>query len=318
MKYAEFSERNMKISRIMLGTWAIGGNNWGPSDDRESMKAVEAAAEAGMAVDTAPAYGNGHAEEIVGKALKGKRDRVIIASKCGLRMSGRPPKDLSPEFIVEDLNGSLKRLGTDYIDIYQCHWPDEKVPVSETMECLERLREQGKIRQAGLCNYNAAGLSEALKYGDVFSVQPHYSLLERKAEEELLPLCREKGLAVLSYGSLGAGVLTGKYSSAPSFPRSDARSFFYRFFKPAFWPAVEVTVNTLRSLAAEKHTEPGHLALAWILAKGVTSAIAGARNTAQVLDNIKAANTELSPEETELLDRVSIPFLNLNTVKQQG
>ncbi len=311
MKYTEFSERNIKLSGIVLGTWAIGGSNWGPSDDREALKAVEAAAEAGMAIDTAPAYGNGHAEELVGRAVKGRRDSVVIASKCGLRMSGRPPKDLSPEFIAEDLNGSLKRLGTDCIDIYQCHWPDEKVPVSAVMECLERFREQGKIRQIGLCNYSAAGLSEVLEYGDVFSLQPHYSLLERRAEEELLPLCREKGLAVLSYGSLGAGVLTGKYTSAPSFPKSDARSFFYRFFKPACWPAVNEVVKTLRFLAAEKHTEPGHLALAWILAKGVTSAIAGARNTAQVLDNLKAADTEISPEEVQILDQVSLPFLNI-------
>ena len=298
---------SLEISKIILGTWAIGGSSWGGTNEKDAAEAIETCFETGVTtIDTAPAYGNGKAEEIIGKAVKGRREKIIIATKCGLDMEAKAAKNLSAAFIEKDLNNSLRRLGTDYIDLYQCHWPDPNIPLSETMGALMKLKQEGKILNIGVCNFNAAQIEEAAKYAPLFSYQPQYSLLERGIDKNELPLCAQKGIKVITYGSLGAGLLSGKYSAPPSFEKSDARSFFYKFFKEKYWNDVNQLVEELRAIASEKGSEPGHVALAWTLSRaGVSSVITGARNAKQLLDNIKALSVKLSPDDTERLNKIS-------------
>lgn len=299
---------NTGISPITLGTWAMGGNHWGPCDDADARRAIETGIDNGVSsIDTAPVYGDGHAEEIVGKAIQGKREKVFLATKCGLDIyTNKYQRNLSPSYIERDLAESLKRLKTDYIDLYQCHWPDPQTPIEDTMAALLRFQGQGKIRRIGVSNYTMAELGLAMSCAPLFSLQSHYSLLERTVEGNVLPWCRENGVSFLSYGSLGAGILTGKYSECKRFPSSDARSFFYRFFKPRYWEQVHQLIDALKNIASSKGTKPGAIALAWLLGKpGVTSVIVGARSAEQLLDNIPQPGIELSTNEMYLLDQLS-------------
>ncbi len=307
MNRAELGTSGLMIDEIILGTWAIGGSMWSDHDEEMAVKSVERAIELGMTtIDTAPVYGAGHAEEIVGKVVRGKRKEILIATKCGLDIENGGRRDLRPEFIRHDLEQSLKRLGTDYVDLYQIHWPDKNVSIEYTMAELVKFREEGKVRHLGVCNFSGEQLEAASAEGDIVSLQPHYSLLERSIESEIMELCREKNIGIISYGSLGAGMLTGKYSEPPLFPKNDARSFFYRFFKPKYWDRVSEVVATVREIAEEHHASPGHVAIAWILSKsGVAGAIVGARKPEQVEDNFKAQGLVLTEEETAQLDAVS-------------
>ncbi len=297
------------ISPVVLGTWAMGGGNqWGTCNDTDALRAIDTALDNGVsAIDTAPIYGKGHAEELVGKATQGKRDRVFLATKCGLDIhSKRFKRDLSPSFIECDLHQSLKRLRTDYIDLYQCHWPDRDTPIEETMAALLRFREQGKIRLIGVSNFSAKELREAMACAPIFSLQCHYSLLERSVEESTLPVCRENGIGLLSYGSLGAGVLTGKYRECPHFPRSDARSSFYQFIREDCWQGIHRLVEALEEIALSREARSGTIALSWLLGQpGVRSVIVGARSAKQVLENIIQVPLELDTYHAELLDRLS-------------
>ncbi len=307
MDLINLGQSKLAVSKIILGTWAIGGTMWSDYDEKNSIKAIEAAVDNGVnTIDTAPAYGAGHAEMLVGSVIAGKRDKIIIASKCGLDLENGMKKNLNPQFIKYDLEQSLKRLKTDYIDLYQIHWPDDLVNIEDTMEALMKLKEEGKVRFLGLCNYSGTELKEAVKYGEVISLQPNYSLLERGIEKEDLPFCIEKGIGVIPYGSLGAGMLTGKYKEHPRFKKNDARSFFYRFFKKEYWPAVKAVVDTLVSIAEKRGVNPGHVALAWNLARpGISAVIVGARSAGQMMDNIGGASLVLSSDEISELDAVS-------------
>jgi len=308
MKLVGLHNSDKKISAIILGTWAIGGSHWGPYGEANAVRAVEAALDNGInAIDTAPVYGDGHAEELIGKAIRGKRDGIFLATKCGLDIYDRSyRRDLSPAYIEKDLHGSLKRLGTDRIDLYQCHWPDPQVPVEETMAALTKFRDEGKIRHIGVSNFSGPQLREALNCIALFSLQPHYSLLERSAEEDLLPICIEKGMNVFPYGSLGAGMLTGKYRACPQFRKGDARSFFYRYFKPAHWSGVRRLVDEVEAIAALRGTTSGAVALSWLLKQpGVTSVIVGARSAEQVRGNIAGVPVDLNEDDMLVLDTFS-------------
>ncbi|HNU91760.1 MAG TPA: aldo/keto reductase [Spirochaetota bacterium] len=307
MLYTRLGRSDIEISKLILGTWAIGGANWGPYDESQAVSAIDEAIDSGITtIDTAPTYGSGHAEELIGRTIKGRRDRVVIATKCGLDFQNGYARDLTPAFLEQEIENSLKRLGTDYIDLYQPHWPDPDTPVEYTMEALERFQAQGKIRAVGLSNYGAAELSEALAFAPVVSLQPPYSLLERDIEREVQPLCANSGISMIPYGSLGAGMLTGKYAEPPKFRKDDARSFFYRFFDRRYWPGVCALVELLRSIASAHGARPGHVAIAWLLSReAVAATIVGARSAEQVRDNIGGLELGLTPEELSELDRVS-------------
>jgi len=307
MKTRQLGTSDLNVTEIILGTWAIGGTMWSEYDEADAILAIETAIDNGInCIDTAPAYGAGHADELIGSIISGRRDKVLIASKCGLDIENGYRHNLKPEFVMYDLEQSLKRLGTDYLDLYQIHWPDPAVQIEDTMKALVNAKESGKIRYIGICNFSGDQLKEAMKYGEITSCQPNYSLLEREIESDQMKVCVENNIGIISYGSLGAGMLTGKYKELPQFKKSDARNFFYKFFKKQYWPEVKAVVDKVREIAKKRGVKPGHVAIAWNLSKsGVRAAIVGARTAEQVLDNLGGSGLILTTEEISELDKVS-------------
>ena len=223
MEQRAIGASGINASVVGLGTWAIGGWMWGGTDEASSIAAIRAAIDAGVTlIDTAPAYGMGRSEEIVGAALEGRREQVVLATKCGLvwhtsrgghffDQAGKPVhRYLGPELIAHELNESLKRLRTDYIDLYITHWQDPTTPIAETMGALEDLRKAGKIRTIGASNVSAADIVGYVAAGTLDAIQEQYSMVHRDIEAELVPLCARHGIAILSYSSLALGLLTGK------------------------------------------------------------------------------------------------------------
>ncbi len=293
MKFRKLGQSDLNCSVIGLGTWGMAGSFWGKVDDDQSIATIRAGLEAGInLIDTAPVYGDGHSEEVVGKALEGlKREDIVLATKCG-RFTCETEK------IRQELETSLKRLKTDYIDLYQVHWPDDKVPFEETFGELENMRKQGKIRYIGVSNFSVEQTEEASKYCQIVSTQPQYSLLVRDIEKDILPYCVEKNIGILSYGSIGAGALTGKFKEKPVFKEDDERASFYTFFQEQNWPKTKQMIDTLEEIAASHGKPTVHAAINWVLKqKGISVALVGARTPEQVRMNAQAADWELTDEE---------------------
>ena len=303
MQYRELGSSEIQVSAVIMGTWQAGKSMWAGIDDRQTTAAVRAAYDEGItAFDTAEEYGRGHSERILGNALKGVRDKVVIASKVY-------PNHLEPAALVKACHRSLQNLSTDYIDLYQIHWPSgawgtKPVPVEDSMKALLRLTEEGKIRAVGVSNFSVAQLEEALGCGPVASVQPPYSLFWRQAERELLPFCRARGITVLAYSPLAQGVLTGKFGPGHKFPKGDHRSR-NRLFAPENRKNVERALSLFLPMAEELNVTPARLALAWVLHQNGVCAVAGARNAGQARDNAGAAGLALSKGDLEALDRIS-------------
>ena len=293
MTFRKLGQSDLNCSVIGLGTWGMAGSFWGKVDDDQSIATIRAGLEAGInLIDTAPVYGDGHSEEVVGKALEGlKREDIVLATKCG-RFTCETEK------IRQELETSLKRLKTDYIDLYQVHWPDDKVPFEETFGELENMRKQGKIRYIGVSNFSVEQTEEASKYCQIVSTQPQYSLLVRDIEKDILPYCVEKNIGILSYGSIGAGALTGKFKEKPVFKEDDERASFYTFFQEQNWPKTKQMIDTLEEIAASHGKPTVHAAINWVLKqKGISVALVGARTPEQVRMNAQAADWELTDEE---------------------
>ncbi|MBF0386784.1 MAG: aldo/keto reductase [Candidatus Omnitrophica bacterium] len=292
MKYAIFPGTEEKVSVIGLGTWVLGGENWGGAREEESLAAVDQAILSGINfIDLAPFYGDGLAETVVGKAIKGQRDKVFLATKCGIiRSNGRVGICLSPESIAKELDLSRKRLGVDVIDLYQCHWPDDNVPVEKTMEALLHWQKLGAIRHIGVSNFGLELLKRACAAAPVRTLQVQYSLVERKIEAELLPFCIQNNIGVITYGAMGGGFLSGKYQKKPQFDKADARHMFYKFYDDQKFN------DTMRIVAEMKKNKfpLSQVALNWVRRqKGVMTVLAGCRNAAQAKENAAAADWEL-------------------------
>lgn len=230
MRYKKLDRAGVELSSLAVGSWAIGGEGWGEVNTEDSIEAVHKMFELGVnIIDTAPAYGSGHSEEIVGKALKGYRNKVLVSTKFGLD----PEKDWAEngtyDFVLEECENSLKRLDIDYIDFYFMHWPDFNTPIEETMRALNKLKEEGKIRFIGVSNFNKDQIIEAEKYGKIDVIQPPYSMVNRSAEE-LMKWAKTQGMDTFTYGSLGAGILTGAIREMPDFAENDYRKEFYDFY----------------------------------------------------------------------------------------
>ena len=302
MKYAAEIYDRMKISVLTLGTWVSGGDSWGGSDAQESLKAIRTALDGGVTcIDTAPIYGQGRAETLVGQAIKGRRDNVAVATKCGLITQGRRVMVcLKADSIRAEAEQSLRRLGTDYIDLYQCHWPDPQTPLEETMTALCELQAEGKIRRIGVSNFSLSQLKEAATCAPVFSAQNQLSILNQDIAGELLPYCRNEGVAVLAYGALGGGILTGKYALPPVFEKSDARKFFYKFYEGDAFKKTQAVLTAFRQI----NRPLNQVAINWVRQQpGVTSVIVGCRTAQQAKDNLAAADWDLSSEEMKKLGR---------------
>jgi len=304
MKYKTIPNTDLEVSVVSLGTWVFGGGEWGQIQEKECIDTVSAAIESGInLIDTAPIYGHGASEKIVGKAIKGRREKVIIATKCGLIGRGVNIKTiLTAKSIRTEIDQSLKRLNVEYIDIYQCHWPDRNTPIQETMIEMVKLKKEGKIRHIGLSNYNRKQIKDALAYADIVSLQSHYSLLERSLEKEIIPYCQEKRVGILSYGSLGGGILSGKYKTMPKLKPTDARSFFYKYYDGEGFKKASRIVALLCEVAHRIKATPSQVAVNWIWQKqGVSSAIVGARTPEQARTNALASEYELSTKDLGLL-----------------
>lgn len=308
MRMNRLGNSDLIVSAVGAGTWAMGGDFFGATDDKKCVDSLCASLDHGVnLIDTAPIYGRGHSEELVGKAIKGRRDKVVLATKVGLAYGAHPNggkgRCLKPEGIAWEIEQSLRRLGTDYIDLYQIHWPDADTPIEESMEALLKLQKQGKIRYIGVSNFDVPLLERTLGCGQIVSTQPQYSLLERDIEKDVLPFCREKNLGVLSYGSLGAGVLTGKFKEPPKPEEGDKRAGFYPFFEEPFWSKTQELLKTLREIA-DAHGKPvAHVSINWVSQQpGMTSALTGSKNVDQAIMNAEAGDWDLTAEELAAID----------------
>jgi len=302
MRYRKIGNSDLEVSTVALGTWVFGGDCWGEADDSMSMRVVEQAIEKGINfIDTAPIYGNGRSEEVIGRAIRKKAGRVVIATKCGLEQKGRSIRvDLSAGFIRKEIENSLRRLGVETVDLYQCHWPDENTPLDETFGELKSLVEEGKVRYIGVSNFSRELLERALLIAPVKSNQMQYSLFDRTIEKDLVPFCEGKGVSILSYGSLGGGILTGKYKAPPNFPKGDVRSFFYQYYREPFWSKAGNFVSVLDGIAGKHKAPVSDVAINWVLSRpGIASCIAGCRTPAQLEQNVKAPDWELSGGELQ-------------------
>ena len=290
----------MEITTISLGCWVMGQEAWGGADDSESIAAIHASLDAGVNfIDTAPAYGGGHSEEVLGKALEGRRDQAFIATKVGW-------DDLQPTRLPSALEASLKRLRTDYVDLYQVHWPHKSIPVGEIISVMKRLQDQGKIRYIGVSNFNVEQMKEALSVARIESLQPPYNLFWRHIEPDIPRFCIENDIGMIAYSPLAQGLLTGKFTRDHQFPESDIRSHAVLFQGEAFRTALDV-VDEMRPIAAKYGKSLGQLALAWVLAQpGITSAIVGARRPSQIAENLGGQGWILDPADVEKLSQLGM------------
>jgi aryl-alcohol dehydrogenase-like predicted oxidoreductase len=320
MKYRKLGNTDLQLSEVTFGAWAAGGWMWGGTERKDAIAAIRVSYSLGVtSIDTAPIYGQGTSEEIVGEAIKGMpRDRFQILTKYGMRWDlkkgdfGFSSKNNSgenidiykyagKESIIKECEDSLRRLGTDYIDLYQIHWPDSTTPIEESMEAVSRLIEQGKVLHAGVCNYDVSQMEEAAKYISLVSDQVPYSMVKRDIETGLVPYCIENNKSILAYSPLERGLLTGKMLPGHKFSDGDHRKNV-SFFSPENLKQTNEFLNLIKPIADEKHITLGQLVILWTLAQpGITIALVGARNAEQAIENAKAIDSSLSLEETELI-----------------
>jgi aryl-alcohol dehydrogenase-like predicted oxidoreductase len=322
MEYRQLGESGLAASAVTFGAWAIGGWMWGGSDRKDAIAAIRASYEEGVtSIDTAAVYGMGASEEIVGEALAGiPRDKVQIMTKFGMRWdlargtfafksrdnSGRELdiyKYGGKESVIKECEDSLRRLRTDYIDLYQQHWPDAATPISETMEALDRLVRSGKVRAAGVCNYDTAQMKEAAGTITLAADQVPYSMVRRDIEAELVPYCIANKKAILAYSPLQRGVLTGKIKPGHVFNAGDNRGDS-KYYQGGNLSRINAFLDELRPLAAAKKATLSQLVIRWtVLRPGITIALVGARDARQAIENAAAMNVRLSAEEMAFIDQ---------------
>lgn len=320
MRYRKIANTGLELSEVTFGAWAAGGWMWGGTERGEAIKAIRDSYELGVtSIDTAPIYGQGTSEEIVGEAIKGlPRHRLQILTKYGMRwdlkkgdFAFRSKKNngeaidiykyAGKQSIIKECEDSLKRLGTDHIDLYQIHWPDSTTPIAESMEAVALLIKQGKVRYAGVCNYDLDQLAEARKYVDVVSDQVPYSMVNRGIEEEVVPYCVSYNRAILAYSPLERGLLTGKMKPGYNFAEGDHRAGVY-FFKDENIKRTNNFLEKIKLIADYKRVTVGQVVILWTLAQqGITVALVGARNSEQAVANAKAVDSMLSIQEVRFI-----------------
>jgi aryl-alcohol dehydrogenase-like predicted oxidoreductase len=327
--YRKIGNSDLKLSTVTFGAWAAGGWMWGGSEPKAAIEAMKASIGAGVtSFDTAPAYGQGLSEELVGEAIKGvPRDTVQILTKYGLRWemkkgefyfasknnSGKTIdmyRYAGKESVIEECENSLRRLKTEYIDLYQIHWSDPTTPIEETMEAVSLLIQQGKVRYAGVCNYTVDKIDQADKSVHIISNQVPYSMLRRDIEEKTVPYCISKGKGILAYSPLQRGLLTGKFTPGHSFNDGDTRAEDKHYTEQNI-RKVNRCLGEMQPLAEGKNISLTQLVIRWTLEQpGITVTLVGARNKEQALHNAKAMGIQLSEDEkafiAEKLDELEI------------
>src|SRR4051794_36711078 len=325
---------DVSVSPVIFGAWAIGGWMWGGNDDADAISAIHASLDAGVnTIDTAAIYGMGYSEELVARAIEGRRDQLLIATKCGMRWDspargdeGSDPwpqkdnqgrdvtirKNAKYESILYECEQSLRRLRTDVIDLYQIHWPDVSTPVEESMRAMAKLKEQGKIRAIGVSNYDVQWLRGANAELDrlgprLASDQPPYSLIQRKIEKDVLPWCREHHVGVVVYSPLERGLLTGKVTPEREFPPGDHRAK-HKFFTPENRRRVLEALERIKPICDRHRASYAQVVINWTVhVPGITAALVGARNVDQAVHNAGAMNFTLSEDEREQIRRAFDP-----------
>jgi len=300
MRYRKLGSSELNVSVVGMGTWATGNDFWGNVDDNESVSAIQAALDSGInLIDTAPAYGAGHAEEVIGKAIAGRRDDVVLATKCGvIRTENDFIRNLKPESLRKEIDDSLRRLNVDVIDLYQIHWPDPNTPLEDSLAELSKIKDSGKFRYLGVSNFKPSLMDKVREVFDLVSLQPQYSLLHRDIEQEVLPYCRHHNIGVLGYGTLAGGILTGKFREIPTLEKGDNRDKFYNFFKEPVWSRIQKLLDVLRAIAEERGKAVSQVAINWAVQQdGMTTALVGAKNPKQAHANAGAGDWELTDNE---------------------
>jgi len=318
MKANTLGQSSIHASKIILGTWVTGGEEFGPTDESESIAAIQTSFDAGInCIDTAPIYGRGLAESVVRKAIRGCRDEFVIATKVGLRWDleegefnfeaadgTKIYKNLKPASIREEVENSLRRLGIECIDLLQTHWPDASTPIAETMACLLELKKEGKIRAIGACNVDPDQLGEYLEVGPLDSLQTIYSMVDRDSEAELLPKALDNSMAVLAYSPLAMGLLSGKLGPEREFPPGDVRSWSPRFSIDNRRQTNDM-LEQLTPIAKEHNLTIAQLVIAWTIARPcLTHVLCGARNAKQAAENAAAGQICLSTTTIATIDDV--------------
>ncbi|MDB5029867.1 aldo/keto reductase [Mucilaginibacter sp.] len=320
MKYRKIGNTDLQLSEVTFGAWAAGGWMWGGTEKKDAIDAIRDSFSLGVtSIDTAPIYGQGASEEIVGEAIKGiPRDQIQILTKYGMRWDLKKGdfafnskknngedidiyKYAGKESIIKECEDSLKRLGTDYIDLYQIHWPDSTTPIQESMEAVAKLIDQGKVLYAGVCNYDASQMAEAEKYLNMVSDQVPYSMVKRSIENELIPYCLQHQKSILAYSPLERGLLTGKIQAGHQFAEGDHRQSV-SFFKDENIKRTNAFLQAIKPIADDHQLSLGQLVLLWTLEQpGITIALAGARNSEQAVQNAKAIDKTLTIEEIKII-----------------
>jgi aryl-alcohol dehydrogenase-like predicted oxidoreductase len=306
--FVEIPATKLRVSRVALGTWAMGGWMWGGTDERESIATIRAALDQGInLIDTAPVYGFGVAEEIVGKALDTPRlrERALISTKVGVEWrNGTVYRNATRARIMQEIDDSLRRLRTDRIDIYHVHWPDPLVPIEETAEAMYALYERGKIGAIGVSNFSVAQMEQFRKVAPLHVLQPPYNLFERDIEGEILPYCRANNIATLGYGALCRGLLSGRMRADTTFAGDDLRQLDPKFQPPRF-AQYRAAVQRLDQLSHDRFRHQViHLAVRWMLDQGISVALWGARRPEQLEAALRVAGWKLDADTRAQIDRI--------------
>jgi len=320
MQYRQLGESDVKVSAVTMGCWAIGGRWWGGTDDAKAIAAIHKAIDVGMtSFDSAPAYGFGHSESVIGQAIKGRRDKVQLLTKYGLNwevekgeyyfsaedddgVNRRVYRHAGKDAVIRECEQSLERLGTDYIDVYQCHWRDPTTPVEETMEAMVRLIEAGKVRAAGVSNFTVEEMEACREVVPLASDQPPYSMVKRDIEADVLPYCRQNNIGVVVYSPMQLGLLSGRLTMDRKFPEGDMRADS-AYFSPENRRRVIAFCDSLRPIAAAHGATVAQLVINWTIRRpGITAALVGARNPAQAQENAAASELTLTEDETARID----------------
>jgi len=300
MKTNVLGKSNLEVSRITFGCWELGGGPWEFTSDDNNIKVIQAAYEMGIKTfDTAEGYGAGHSEEIVGAALEGKRKETVISTKVSRA-------NLAPADVRRSAEASLKRLRTDYIDIYYIHWPSFEIPVSETLSEFNKLKEEGLIRAIGVSNFSLEQLKEAAGHAQIDVIQPEYSLLHRSIEDEIVPYCVKENIGIMSYSSIAKGILTGIFHLNGKKLESDDFRNNRRLFLPEHLAAEKELIDLLKEIADAKNKAVSQVAISWLLHQpALTTAIVGSQSIKHMKENVEADDIVLSAEEINALDTVS-------------
>jgi aryl-alcohol dehydrogenase-like predicted oxidoreductase len=324
MRARRLGTSDLELTVIGLGTWAIGGGGWqfgwGPQDDRESVATIRRALDLGINwIDTAPAYGQGHSEEVVGQAIRGRRDEVVVATKCGLVWQEGSPaieERLKAWSVRKEIDDSLRRLGVETIDLYQIHWPDPDEDIEEAWTVIAEAVRSGKIRYAGVSNFNEAQIRRAQAIHPVTSLQPPYNMIDRGVEDGLLSFCAEQRIGVIAYSPMVVGLLTGRITRewADARPEDDWRRRYSEFRDPKLSANLEL-VDGLQAIAGRSGKTVAQLAVSWVLRRPeVTAAIVGARRPDQIEETAAAGDWELSAEAAREIE----PLLETRRARVSG